>query len=74
MNSKITAMVAVVCFALLCAGCTYDGDADKKLDGQLVKTKDGRVFLAQYRLGDVYFLTPVDAGKVQTDSEFVRKY
>ncbi len=38
-------------------GITYDGDTDKKLDGQLVKTEDGRVFLAQYRLADVYFLS-----------------
>jgi len=57
--------------ALLCLhGC---GDGDKKLDGQIVKTADGRFFTVHHNVGDTYFVRPVDTDKAKSTAEFIEK-
>lgn len=61
-------MILALLAASILSGC---GDSDKKLDGEIVKTKDGRYFLVVHSAADAYFIRELDADKLKSDAEFV---
>jgi len=70
-NLKRSAFGLSFLIALLCLqGC---GDSEKKLDGQIVKTADGRFFTIHHNVGDNYFVRPVDTDKAKITAEFIEK-
>jgi hypothetical protein len=70
-NLKRSALWLSFLTALLCLqGC---GEGKKKLDGQIVKTADGRFFTIHYNIGDTYWVRPFDTEKAKSTAEFIEK-
>jgi hypothetical protein len=61
--------IVVVCLMALCLqGC---GD-DKKLDGEIVKTTDGRYFTIVHNVGDTYLIHETDVNKIKKDADAIK--
>ncbi len=69
-NFKLPTFGLLIFTALFLQGC---GDNEKRLDGQIIKTSDGRFFTIHHNIGDNYFVRPIDIDKAKIESEFILK-
>jgi len=68
--NKLPLCISILVSLLFLQGC---GDVDKKLDGQIIKTADGRFFTIHHNVGDNYFLRRVDIDNAKATVEFIEK-
>jgi len=64
--------VKLIIYAAIFAGLAGCGDGDKKLNGKIVKTSDGKFYTVHHNAGDTYFIRPVDPDKLKSDAEFTK--